>query len=140
MNLLYSLFPLLGINLWQFSAKVSVQVYNIILVYPNVCYIYMYTDQDVTVVARYFNQKGCYYTLQPFIKYQKYRNKWMSGFFKYNIYTWKWEGRSWLNMTFLTVWCVLCCLLPIIRCWGSLRWTCLVPTYTVTSHCLSIWL
>lgn len=58
MNLLYSLFPLLGINLWQFSVKVSVQLYNVTLVYPIVCYIY---DQDVTIVARYINQKGCYY-------------------------------------------------------------------------------
>lgn len=48
--------------------------------------LYIYTDQDVTTVARYVNQKGCYYTLQPFIEHQKYHNKWMSGFFKYNMY------------------------------------------------------
>ena len=58
--------------------RVSVQVYTIILVCPNVYYVY---DQVVTTVARYVNQKGCYYTLQPFIKYQKYCNKWMSGFY-----------------------------------------------------------
>ena len=40
----------------------------------------IYNDQGVTIVARYVNQKYGYYTLQPFIKYQKYCNKWMSGF------------------------------------------------------------
>jgi hypothetical protein len=44
---------------YKSSVKVSVQLYNITLVYSIVCYIY--TDQDVTIVARYINQKGCYY-------------------------------------------------------------------------------
>jgi hypothetical protein len=57
--------------------KVSVQMYNVILVSQSYA---VYDEQDVTIVARYINQKGCYYTLQPLIKYQKYRNKWMCGF------------------------------------------------------------
>lgn len=88
-----SWFPLLGIN--HFSMKVSVKVYNVMLVSQLYA---VYDDQDVTIVARYINQKGYYYTLQLLIKYQKYHNKWMCGFFII-IYMKKGERmrRKWLT-------------------------------------------
>lgn len=88
----------------------------------------MYNDQDVTTVARYVNQKGCYYTLQPFIMYQKYCNKWMSGF-----YIMIWE-RMWRKQTIENDIPYSVLRVALTSHVGAPRWTRLIPTCTVSNH------